>query len=356
MVEKMKAAVLYGAKDIRVEERPTPKVRPNQLLIRVQACGVCGSDIVYYKRGKTEESPPPIVLRHELSGQVVEVGEMARKVWNLGDRVVLEPVQTCGVCWTCERGMPNLCVGEKEVVGVSVDGGFAEYCRVHYQFAHRLPENISYEEAAFTEPLACAYYGVAKMRISPGDFCVVIGPSPIGIMMVQLIKAYGAGEVVLIGTRDYRLEAGKSLGADYLINDLNPNSKYFVTDPVAKVLELTEGKGANAVIVATGATDANQMALKLGGKRSRTVFFGGAAYGTHDFVKLYLWESTSADKELLFSWLAPYTFAPSPKAIGTGMVKVKPLITHSFPIEKTAEAIETAEKRIRNALKVQVNP
>jgi len=356
MAEKMRAAVLRGPGGIRLEERPIPEVRENELLVRVKACGICGSDIAYYRRGETEASRPPIVLGHEFAGEVVELGGAARRVWARGDRVVIEPVQSCGVCWACRRAMPNVCVGEKDVSGVSVDGGFAEYAKVSYRFVHRLPENVSYEEGALTEPLACAYYGVGKMRVSPGDFAVVIGPGPIGLMMVQLARARGAGRLAVIGTRDYRLEAAERLGADHVINDRDPESRYFAEDPASEIRRLTDGRGADAVIVATGATEANELALRLGGAGSRTVFFGGAGYSPQAFVKLPLWESTYLDKEYAFSWLAPYTFAPSLRAISTGLVKVKPLVTHTFPLEKTAEAIETAEKRTGNALKVQVKP
>lgn len=354
--EKMRAAVLRGPRTIKMETLPIPEVGVNDVLVKVKAVGVCGSDIAYYQRGKADVAPP-IVLGHEFTGEIAELGPTAKKLGllKIGDKVVAEPVQSCGVCSPCKNRTPNLC--EKPVVlGVSVNGGFAEYCGVFHNYVHPLPDNVSYEEGAFTEPLACAIYGITKLQIEPGDFAVVLGPGPIGIMMTQYIKSSGASEVALIGTRDHRLEMGKQLGADYILNTREEASKYYSADPLTEVKRLTDNGGADKVIVATGNVEANQLGARLGGPRSKTVFFGGASYRPDDFIKVYLWEGTLADKELLFSWLSPYTFHPALKAIGSGLVKVKPLITHSFPLEKTGEAIETAEKRLGNAIKVQVKP
>ena len=356
MAEKMKAALLYSPRTIRVEEREIPKLSANEVLLRVKAVGVCGSDVAYFRRGKADV-PPPMALGHEFTAEIVELGEFAEKLGLLheGDRVVVEPVQSCGVCSPCKNAMPNLCV-KMVVLGVNVDGGFSEYCKAFYNYVHPLPENVTYEEGAFTEPLACAVYGVRKMRISPGDFCVVVGPGPIGLMMVQYVKASGAGKVVLVGTRDYRLKMGMKLGADYTINVREKESEFYASDPVEKIFQLNDRKGADAVIVATGDREASQQALKIGGSRSRTVFFGGAGYSPEDSISLNLWEGTLADKEIAFSWLSPFTFPAALKAISRGLVNVKPLITHTFPLEKTGEAIETAEKRLGNAIKVQVKP
>jgi L-iditol 2-dehydrogenase len=351
----MNTAVLLGPEKIKFMKKPIPRIGPNEVLVKVKVCGVCGSDISYYERGKTESSLPPIILGHEFTGEIVKLGNIPETLGlnRVNDRIVVEPAQSCGVCWACKNAMPNLCT-KPTVLGVSVDGGFAEYCKVHYNYVHPLPENISFKEGAFVEPLACALYGIGKMRITPGDFCIVIGPGSIGLMMTQFIKASGVAGLALIGTRDYRLEIGKQLGADYIINTKDETSKYYTMNPVEKIMELTDNKGANAIIVAVGNSEANQLATRLGGARSRTVFFGGAGYKPEDFIKLNLWEGTSKDKEFIFSWLAPYTFSKALRSLETGLVKVEPLITHTYTLEETDEAIKTAKNRIDNAIKVQV--
>jgi L-iditol 2-dehydrogenase len=331
----LKAAVLTDVKKVEIQERELSPLKSNEVLLKVKAVGVCGSDIAYYQRGQAD-IPPPIILGHEFTGEIEELGEIAKEqgILKEGDRVTAEPV----------------------VLGVNIDGGFAEYCKVQYNYLHLIPKNVSFEDGAFTEPLACAVYGVRKMKVQPGNFCVVVGPGPIGLMMVQYVKASGAGKVALIGTRDYRLKAGSELGADYIINAREAESKYYVENPVERLKEWNDGAGADAVIIATGNIQANELGINIAGAKSRVVFFGGAGYGPDDFVKINLWQGTLRDMELHYSWLSPCTFPEALQAINKGLVKVKPLITHTFKLSKTAEAIEIVEERIGKPLKVQVKP
>ncbi|MEM4497506.1 MAG: alcohol dehydrogenase catalytic domain-containing protein [Nitrososphaerota archaeon] len=352
----MKAAVLRGPRTIRVEDLPMPKVGVNDVLMRVVACGVCGSDIAYYQRGRADV-PPPIILGHEFSGEIVELGETAKKLalFEEGDRVVAEPVMACGACFSCKQGYPNMCE-RPTVLGVTVNGGMAEYCIVRYDYLHKIPDEVSFEEAAFTEPLACALHGIRKLRISPGMSAAVIGPGPIGLMVVQYLKRSGLSPVILVGTRDYRLEVGLKLGADFAINMREKSSKYYSENPAEKVKELTDGKGVDRVFVATGGIEGNQLAVGIAGARSVVVFFGGAGYDPTSTISIPLWEGTLKEVEFAFSWLSPYTFPEALNVIKRRLVDVKPLITHSFPLEEAAKAIETAEKRLENALKVQIKP
>lgn len=352
----MKAAVLKGPRTIEVEDLPTPKVGVNDVLMRVVACGVCGSDIAYYQRGKADV-PPPIILGHEFSGEIVELGETARKLalFKEGDRVVAEPVMACGACSSCKQGRPNMCE-RPTVLGVTVNGGMAEYCVVRYDYLHKVPDGVSFEEAAFTEPLACALHGIRKLRISPGISAAVVGPGPIGLMVVQYLKKSGLSPVILVGTRDHRLEVGLKLGADFAINIKDKSSRYYSENPVEKIKELTDGKGVDRVFVATGSTEGNQLAVDIAGTRSIVVLFGGAGYDPTSRISIPLWEGTLKEVEFTFSWLSPYTFPEALNAIKKKLVDVKPLISHSFPLEKADKAIETAERRLENALKVQIKP
>lgn len=352
----MKAAILKGPRKIELEEFPTPKIGVNDVLVKVEACGVCGSDIAYYQRGRADV-PPPIILGHEFSGTIVELGETAKELGILreGDRVVAEPVMSCGSCLSCKQGYPNMCE-KPTVLGVTVNGGMAEFCKVRYDYLHKIPEGVSFEEAAFTEPLACALHGIKKLKIAPGLSGAVIGPGPIGLMVIQYLKKSGLSPVILIGTRDYRLEAGLRLGADHVINIGDKSSKYYAESPVDKVKELTDGKGVERIFVSTGSISGNQLAVEIAALRSVIVFFGGAGYDPESRISIPLWESTLGEKEYTFSWLSPFTFMEALKAIRKKLVDVKPLLTHSFPLEKVDTAIETAEKRLDNALKVQIKP
>ena len=216
----MKAQVFYKPNQMRLEEVPIPRIGDDEILVRVKACGICGSDIAYYfglSPLETRTGEGPLILGHEYTGQVVEVGKIPaqRKLFKPGDRVVLDPLMYCYACEVCGRGQVNLCEN-KSVLGVSVNGGFAEYSKCKYTSAHVLPANVSYEHGALTEPLACSFYGVKNLQVEPGMTCVVLGPGPVGLMMVQLMKSSGAGKLIVVGARgdDYRLNLALQLGKE----------------------------------------------------------------------------------------------------------------------------------------------
>lgn len=206
MAKMMKAQVFHKPKDMRLEQVSIPSPLENEVLIKTKACGICGSDVAYYWGLSSLETPTgegPLVLGHEFSGEVVDMGRIPKNegLFKIGDRVTVDPVQYCNACTACARGLVNLCEN-KSVIGVSSDGAFAEYVKSKYTSLHKLPSRVTFEEAAFTEPLSCAIYAINNLNIFPGDFCVIFGPGPIGLMMTQIVKSRGAGTVVLIGTRD----------------------------------------------------------------------------------------------------------------------------------------------------------
>jgi len=353
---RMKAWVFYEPGDMRLEEVDIPEVGEDQVLVRVKACGICGSDVAYYFGASSLETPTgkgPLILGHELTGEVVEVGRIPESLglFKPGDRVVLDPVQYCNTCEVCKRGKVNLCENKK-VLGVSINGGFAEYCVSNYTSVHKLPDNVTYEEGALTEPLADAVYAVGKMEISPGDFCVVIGPGPIGIMMVQLIKASGAGRVVLVGTRDYRLQIGLEMGADEAFNVKDRSSPIYTDDLKGEIERLTDGKFADAVVVATGSPEAMELALEISGRSSRIVYFGlppDTAVIRVPALAQILW-----DKTIKFSWLSPLTWPTALRLLSTKQVNVDRLITHRYKLEQLKEALGEVRERKGNVMKAVV--
>jgi len=353
MEKKMKAQVFYEPENMRLEEVDIPSLTPDEVLIKVKACGICGSDIAYYwglSPLETETGKGPLILGHEFSGDVVEVGKIPRegKLFKEGDRVTVDPVQYCNACDICAKGMVNLCENKK-VIGVSTDGAFAEYVKSKYTGVHRLPQNVTYEEGACTEPLACVTYGVNNLNIGLGDFCVIIGPGPIGLMMLQLIKSKGAGTVVLVGTRDYRLELGKKLGADFIFNTKQEESNHYVKDLVEKIKTLTEGQMANRVICPTGNLKAMHDALKISGRRAIIVYFG--LPGPNDLLQVPVLDSLMWDKTIRFSWLAPFTWMRALQALSNKLVDVDSLITHRFSLEDALEGLETIKDRKGKTIK-----
>jgi len=352
----MKAQVFYEARKMKLEELPIPEVTDIDVLVKVKNVGICGSDISYYYGLSPLGTPSgkgPLVLGHEFTGEVVEVGKVpkAMNLFKKGDRVVVNPVQNCNACNTCAAGHSNVCEN-LNVPGVTVNGGFAEYCLSRYTGMFKLPDSVSFESGAFTEPLACAVYGIKKLSIEPGQFVIVFGPGPMGQMMIQLCKSVGAGQVALIGTRDYRLEMGKKLGADFVFNIKDKNSKYFVTDLKKAISDATKGRLAERAIVPTSSNTAFEMAVEVTGNCSIILHFG--LPNEDDVIHVPALSFHTMDKEIRSSWLAPLTWPTAIRILEEGLINVKDLISHRYPLEETKRAIINLKGRVDNPMKAQI--
>ncbi|NOZ24152.1 MAG: alcohol dehydrogenase catalytic domain-containing protein [Planctomycetes bacterium] len=353
---KMMAQVFYEPRKMVYEEVDIPEIADDEVLIRVKACGICGSDIAYYFGDsplETATGKGPLILGHEFTGQVVEAGQVAETLFQKGDRVVLDPLQYCYSCDICSKGQINLCEN-KAVLGVSVNGGFAEYAKSKMTSTVKLPKNVSYGDGALTEPLACAFYAVKNLQIEPGMFCVIIGPGPIGLMMTQLVKSSGAGTLVLVGTRDYRLKLGKKLGADIVLNTKDKKSPYYCRNLKKEIEKLTDGMFADRCITSTGSVKAMEAALDITGRRSVVVYFG--LPGAKDYVRVPALQSIFWDKTIRFSWLAPLTWPSSLQALSTKLIDVHSLATHTYDLKDVVKGLTEVKARKGNPLKALVKP
>jgi len=353
---KMKAQVFYEKEKMQLEEIDIPEVTDIDVLVKVKNVGICGSDISYYYGLSPLGTPTgngPLVLGHEFTGDVVEVGNVPEKLglFKKGDRVVVNPVQQCNACYKCAEGKTNVC-SNLNVPGVTTNGGFAEYCVSRYTGLFKLPDDVSYASGAFTEPLACVAYGMKKLAIEPGHFVVIFGPGPMGQMMVQMAKSIGAGRVALIGTRDYRLEIGKKSGADYVFNTVDKNSKYYTGDLKKSISDLTDGQLAERAIVPTSSNAAFEQAIEVTGEGAILVHFG--LPNEDDIIKIPALSFHTMDKEIRSSWLAPLAWPAAIRSIRDGLVNVESLITHTYPLEETGQAIVNLKKRVGNPMKVQI--
>ena len=358
MKGKQKAWVFYEPLKMEWEEIDIPQLGPDEVLVRVKACGICGSDIAYYWGDSPLETPNgkgPLVLGHELSGEIVEIGDIPQGLglFEVGDRVTIDPVQYCNACEVCKKGQPNLCEN-KSVLGVSVDGGFAQYMKSKYTSIFKLPDSVTFEQGAFCEPLADAMYAVQNLEVTLGDFCVLIGPGPIGLAQAQLICSSGAGTVVVVGTRDYRLEIAKKNGADYVFNTKDKDSNYYIKDIKAKIAELTDGKMADRVLIATGNPQSMGLPFEISGRRSVIVFFG--LPGEKDIVPVPALETILWDKRVKFSWLAPLTWPKSISAIANRLIDVDALVTHRYKLAELKDALLKVKDRVGDPLKAIVIP
>jgi threonine dehydrogenase-like Zn-dependent dehydrogenase len=351
----MKAQVFYEPEKMKLESRPVPEISPEEVLVRVHATGICGSDVAYYY-GKsslgTATGKGPLILGHEVSGVVEKVGSLAAEKGKLqaGDRVVINPVQSSPDSPWTKRGLSNVDLGQ--VVGVSVDGGLAEYCKSHWFWTVKIPAAVDLDVAASTEPLACAVYAVQNLHIERGNFVVIFGPGPVGLMMVQLAKAAGAGKVLLAGTRDERLELGRSLGADLIANTRDSASKHYTRDLAAFIRDHNAGELADRAITSTSSLSAIDQAMEITGRASTLVIFG--LPGDKDVIKMPALQCMLMDKTIRYSWLAPTSWPAAVDAIASGKVRLEPLQTHRFPLEALAQAICDLRDRAGGAVKTLI--
>lgn len=352
----MKAAVFYEPEQIQLEDVPEPQAGDDEVVVRVHACGFCGSDIEYYY-GKSPLGTPdgkgPLVLGHELCGEVVEAGRLAASYGLAeGDRVSVNPVQSCNACDMCRAGKVAFCPN-MSVIGVTTNGGFAEYTKTKIAHAYKLPDSLTDEQGAFVEMLSSAVYAVRRGEVDPGNLAVVYGPGPVGLSMVQLLKNEGA-RVALVGTRDYRLRIGKALGADYVWNTRDGSSPYWTPDLAQEIQEVNGGRLADRALVATANVDANQQAIEITGQGSTVVLMGLA--GPNDAVSVSLLSNLTQDKTIRFSWLYPLQWPTTIRLLDAAKIDTGPIITHKAPLDGIGAAIERVLQREDEVVKTVITP
>lgn len=340
----MKAAVLHGIGDIRVEDVAEPSISEKEVLIGVKATGICGTDIHFFK-GEWAV-PTPIVPGHEFSGVISKIGKGVSGIRE-GWHVVAEPNVICGNCYFCKLSEKNFFCLNLKATGVDTNGAFAEFVNVPASNVYRIPEALSFEEAALIEPVACCVRGMDQTGIRLGDFVVIIGSGPIGSILMQLAKMNGARCVVVSDISDDRLKMVKSLGADYVVNTSNE-------DLMNVVSELTGGIGADIVIEAVGKPETILQAIKIARRGGRVNIFGVAPQDAVLNIKpfdLYAKELT-----ITTSYRSPFTFQRAVDLVSSGRLQLKPLITHIFPLNEITRAFEIVEGRKQGVMKAIVKP
>jgi L-iditol 2-dehydrogenase len=324
---------------IEVREVPIPEIGPTEVLIEVKAAGICGTDLHIFH----DEFPywPPVILGHEFSGVIAATGKDVNN-WRVGDRVVGEPhTKACGKCWLCRSGNRHLCA-EKRSPGWGIDGCFARFMRFpEPDLLHRIPESLSFEEAALVEPTANVVTDVLERGgIERGDAVAVVGPGPIGILAAQVARAGGASQVILMGTNsdeDLRLPAARKIQAiDHI---LNVESE----DPVSFVLKLTGGKGADVVVEASGHPKGISLSLQLVRKLGRVTAIG--LTGKKEIAFPY---DAAMFKAMRLIFNLSTTHSSWDKAIeliASRAIDVRPLITHKGGLDRWQEFFKDLENQ-----------
>ena len=271
----MLAAVWHGPNDLRLEKRPLPKVLPGTVLVKVQACAICGSDLRIIGDGNSRINPPHI-LGHEISGEIVELGEGVQN-YSLGDRVSTGADIPCGECYHCRTGQPNCC-DTNLAIGYQFDGGFAEYILldplvVKYGPMRKFGKELSWNNASLAEPLACCINGYERAfyNKNSGGTVVIFGAGPIGLMLLMLgISYFNVDRTVVVEPSENRRQLASKLGADLVIN---PDK----IDPVESVMDFTNQQGANLIFTACPVIETHTQAIKIVAKRGVVNLFGGVA-------------------------------------------------------------------------------
>ena len=324
----MKASRFLGNKTFAVTDLPTPHAGPGELVLRNQVCGVCGTDVhIYHGEPGSADVNPPVVLGHEYSGEVVEVGEGVTG-FAVGDHVTVDPNIYCGHCAYCQNGKKQLCPS-MEAIGVTRDGGFAQYSRIPASQAFKLEPTVPWETAAMAEPLACCLHGIDLAGIQVGDKVCVVGGGAIGLLMVQLAKLSGASQIVLSEPNEKRRQVGLQLGANTALDPTRPDAQ----EAFAQVL----GGGANVVIECVGNVPAVKSAFQFAGKGATVLLFSVPKVdATFD---LPLFDVYKKELTIKGSFVNPDTHARAVALINSGKVDFDPIITHRFTLDQLPEAI-----------------
>jgi len=340
----MKVAMWYNNRDVRIEEKPTPKIGPGEVLVRVEASGICGSDIMEWYR----IDRAPLILGHEVSGQIVEVGEGV-KSYGVGDRVALAHHVPCNTCHYCLSGHHTVCETLRKT---NFDpGGFVEYVRMPAINVDRglfvLPDHVSYVDGTFVEPLACVLRGQRLAHFQPGNTVAVIGSGIAGLLHVMLAHAFGASKVVATDVSQYRLDAARRLGADFTVRAAE--------DLPARMRQINQGLLADLVIVCTGAQSAIAQALKSVERGGTILFFATTNPGTTTPVPMneLFWRT---EITLTSSYGgSPGDYQTALDLIATRTIPVSQMITHRLSLAEAGKGFQLVAEG-QNSIKVIIEP
>lgn len=346
----MLALRFYAPGDLRLEDIPEPTCGPDEVKIRVRNCSTCGTDVKIRNNGH-QNLTPPRTIGHEIAGEVVEVGADATGGWTPGDRVQVIAAVPCGECHECRKGWMAVCQNQTSI-GYQYDGGFAEYMIVPREVLkvdglNKIPDNVGFDEASAAEPFACAINAQEQLGIEEGDDVVIFGAGPIGCMHVRIARGvHKAGRIILVDVNDARLQ----MSADAVHPEVVINAAK--EDVVERIMELTDGRGADVVITATPANITQEQAVAMAARNGRISFFGGLPK-TNPTITL---DSNVVHYRQLHihgaNGSAPEHNKRALAYIASGEVPVADLITRRIPLADVMDAFGIVERG--EAIKVTI--
>ncbi len=343
----MKALLLKQYMQLEVTDLPTPEIGPDDVLVRVRACGICGSD-VHGMDGSTGRRIPPVVMGHEAAGVIARAGRNVND-WKEGDAVTFDSTVSCGNCHFCRRGDINLC-DNRQVLGVSCgefrrNGAFAEYVQVPRNILYRLPDGLPFEYAAMIEAVSIAVHAVNLTPHSLGDTAVVVGSGMIGQLTIQAAKVAGFGRVFAVDVDDAKLAMARKLGADETFNSKT-------CDAPAEIAARTSGRGADAALEAVGATDPIRTAILSVRKGGTATLIGNITAK----IELPLQQVVTRQIRLQGSCASSGEYPACIELLSSGAIKVESMISARTPLEDAAGWFDRLYKHEPNLMKVIVQP
>lgn len=337
----MRAALFPTPEVVEIVERETPTPQEWHAVVRVEACGLCGTDLHIF-RGQFP-ARFPLIPGHEFAGVVEDVGQGVSSL-RPGHRVVVDPNVNCGTCRPCQRGYAHLC---RNLIsfGVNADGGFATHCAVPARQCYKLPPEMSFLVAAMTEPVACCVHGIERAQLRPGEVVVVIGAGLIGLVMMQLALMRGAAMVIVSDHAADKRELAKSFGAALTVDPL-------VEDLAEVVMKATEDAGADVAIDCVGGVETSQQAVSLAGEAGRVLLFGVAPQDAKMSVEPYL--IYAREITITGSFINPFTDGAALALLAAGRIRVAEIISHRLPLDQLPQALAMLEAR--QASKIVIEP
>ncbi|WP_299090942.1 zinc-dependent dehydrogenase [uncultured Metabacillus sp.] len=341
----MKAAVYYDKGDFRFQEMPLPLIKEDEVLLKMHACGLCGTDI---HKALEKTVPPKTVLGHEVSGEIVKIGSEVDG-YQVGDRVFVAHHVPCFTCHYCRKGSYSLCPQFKQT---NLDpGGFSEYIRVpslHVKHTMgKIPEDLSYEEGALVEPIACCLHGFESILFQPGDSVLIMGAGQIGCMQVQIAKYLMAGKIMVSDINPYRLNKSLEFGADYAIDSKNE-------DVVQQIMDITDGLGVNIAIISAGIQSLLPQAMECVARGGTILVF---APFKNELVPVQAARFFNDEVKIIGSYSSnPYNYQVALEMLRNRVFDVEKMVTHRFSLAQLNEAIECAHDPSEQVLKVLIKP
>ncbi len=338
----MKTAVMTDILQVEIQQRPIPRPADNEVLVKVENVGICGSDLHYYESGRIGNFivKPPFVLGHEAGGTVVEAGKNVKNI-KVGDKVAMEPGKTCGECEFCKAGKYNLCPDVIFFATPPVDGVFQEYVAHEASLCFKLPENMSTVEGALIEPLAVGMHAAMQGDAKIGQTAVVTGAGCIGLVTVLALKAMGVSKVYVIDVVEKRLQKALEIGADGIINGKE-------VDAVKRIMELTSGKGCDLGIETAGTQITTTQLIHMAKKGSTIVLVGYSASG-----EVTLPIGMALDKELTFKTVFRYRniYPMAIEAVSSGKIDIKKIVTNTYKLDDIKNAMDSCLKNKADIVK-----